>query len=355
MKLFLYEHITGGGLLGADFAEPLPPSLLAEGRAMIEAVAADFSNIPGAEVTLLAEPRAGISAPGCRVIEVRDVAEAESAFDRLAGESDWTLVIAPELEGALLDRCRRVEQCGSRLLGPGPKLVELASDKHAMAEHLAKQLAGHATEGIALEPGQRLPVVFPYPAVLKPRDGAGSQDVRLVPTADDAAGWPPVKFPARLERFRAGIAASVAVLCGPAGIHALPPCRQHLSDDGQFRYLGGSLPLEPGLSERATYLALAAVQTLPSPQGYIGVDLVLGQVGHEDDVVIEINPRLTTSYVGLRAASIGNLAEAMLNIAQGHPASLSFRPETLQFAAGCRLSAVSYQPEIKNQPPATDN
>ena len=50
-----------------------------------------------------------------------------------------------------------------------------------------------------------------------------------------------------------------------------------------------------------------------------------------DDVVIEINPRLTTSYVGLRAATDGNLAAAMLAVAQGQATSLSFRPDRIEF------------------------
>jgi predicted ATP-grasp superfamily ATP-dependent carboligase len=55
------------------------------------------------------------------------------------------------------------------------------------------------------------------------------------------------------------------------------------------------------------------VATLPTPLGYLGVDLVLGDdPSGADDRVIEINPRLTTSYVGLRAAALCNLAEAML-------------------------------------------
>ena len=57
---------------------------------------------------------------------------------------------------------------------------------------------------------------------------------------------------------------------------------------------------------------------MPPTVGYVGVDLVLGrEPDGSEDVVIEINPRLTTSYVGLRAAARTNLAEAMWQVAQG--------------------------------------
>jgi predicted ATP-grasp superfamily ATP-dependent carboligase len=50
------------------------------------------------------------------------------------------------------------------------------------------------------------------------------------------------------------------------------------------------------------------------------VDVVLGDdADGSRDFAIEINPRLTTSYVGLRAAAQTNLASAMLKVAQGEP------------------------------------
>ncbi len=52
-----------------------------------------------------------------------------------------------------------------------------------------------------------------------------------------------------------------------------------------------------------------------------------------DDVVIEINPRLTTSYVGLRAATRDNLAAAMLNVAEGRTPELMFAIERLEFTS----------------------
>ena len=122
-----------------------------------------------------------------------------------------------------------------------------------------------------------------------------------------------------------GLAASVALLCGPAGRLALPPCKQRISDDGRLRYLGGELPLSAGLAARATELANRAVAALPPTIGYVGVDLVLGRDPNgREDVVIEVNPRLTTSYVGLRAAAQANLAEAMWEIAHGELPQIDF-------------------------------
>jgi predicted ATP-grasp superfamily ATP-dependent carboligase len=143
----------------------------------------------------------------------------------------------------------------------------------------------------------------------------------------------------RCEEFVPGLAASVAVLCGPAGNHSLPTCQQRLSADGRFTYLGGRLPLEPPLDQRARRLAEAAVAALPQPRGYIGVDLVLGDAADgSGDRVIEINPRLTTSYVGLRAAAKSNLAAAMLAVVRGDAPDLCFHSEPVEFAADGTIS-----------------
>jgi predicted ATP-grasp superfamily ATP-dependent carboligase len=109
----------------------------------------------------------------------------------------------------------------------------------------------------------------------------------------------------------------VACLVGPQRIVVLPAALQHLSEDGRFRYEGGSLPLTGPLGARAQRLAERAVRAVPGLLGFVGVDLILGHADDgSGDAVIEINPRLTTSYVGLRRMARFNLAEALLAVVQ---------------------------------------
>lgn len=90
--------------------------------------------------------------------------------------------------------------------------------------------------------------------------------------------------------------------------------------------------MEQELIRRATELACHALQALPPALGYVGVDLVLGKAGDgSEDVVIEVNPRLTTSYVGLRAIAQDNLAVAMLENAVGRVASPRFHDHAMDF------------------------
>jgi predicted ATP-grasp superfamily ATP-dependent carboligase len=150
----------------------------------------------------------------------------------------------------------------------------------------------------------------------------------------------------RLERWCSGMAASVALLCGPTGVLPLAPCAQTLSDDGRLRYLGGWTPLSEPLRSRAEQLARRAAACLPTTVGYLGMDMVLGEEPGSD-VVIEINPRLTTSYLGLRRLARENLADAMLGLANGRQVELSFARGRVEFAAAAKLEGGGPAPEGK--------
>jgi predicted ATP-grasp superfamily ATP-dependent carboligase len=329
MHFFLYEWVTGGGLV--EEPGPLSRSFLTEGTAILTALAADFLAIDGSRVSVLRDIRADeLVLPGCEAIEVHSREHQREEFAQLTAKADHTLVIAPETDNVLLQTNAMVREAGGRLLAASDPFVELTSDKHLTAECLAK--AGvPVPEAIFLEADQEsLPAEFPYPAVLKPVHGAGSQHTMLVTNARDET--PPYSWPCRLERFYPGIATSVSFLCGPAHRVPLPACRQHLASDGRFTYTGGSRLSEKELACRATALADRALDSLPPAAGYVGVDLVLGSSADgSEDVVVEVNPRLTTSYVGLRAIAQDNLAAAMLENAAGRIVSPRFSHHGVEF------------------------
>ncbi|MBL8829949.1 MAG: ATP-grasp domain-containing protein [Planctomycetaceae bacterium] len=339
MRVFVYEYVTGGGFLSSP-DEPIATSLLAEGHAMLAALATDFAALPGVDVTTLVDHRLS-ALPWPRVArQIVESAEHEwRLFAHLAASADWTVVIAPEFAGHLRRRCEVVEGLGRRLLGPGSELVTLASDKTALLAYLAD--AGvRVAQGICWTGGEPWPDRLTYPVVLKPNDGAGSLGVQVLLGPPDAQSVPNAGA-WRIETLHRGRHASVAVLTGPGPAVICRPCEQRLSTDGRFTYLGGRLLLEPVVEQRARRLAEQVVASLPAAVGYLGLDLVLGdKPDGSDDRVIELNPRLTTSYIGLRAACRDNLASAMLTAAAGRPSVLLWRDEKLEFDASGEVRAV---------------
>ncbi len=335
MHVFLYEWATGGGLV--DEPGPVPASLVREGTAMIGALAADFLRIKDCRVSALRDPRVlQLALPGCTVIDVHSRTSHREELEQLSSVADATILIAPEFDDILLKAARWSLSSGGRLISPAPEFVRVAADKQRTCEVLAA--AGVSVpSGRLLDSDEPLPSDIQYPAVLKPVNGAGSQDTYMVTGPYDAP--PAYAWPRRLESYVPGLAASVAVLCGPTGRVPLAPCKQRISEDGRFRYLGGELPLGAGLAERARRLAERAVTAMPIAVGYVGVDLVLGrEPDGSQDAVIEINPRLTTSYVGLRTAATSNLAESMWRIAQGELQPIEFSDRAIEFDASGNVS-----------------
>lgn len=328
MRIFIYEYAS------AQPAETdLPSSIRREGRAMLDAICGDFRRLSEVEVATLS--------PGDN--------DDPLAFQKLAASADWSLVIAPEFDGLLTTRCQWVERAGGRLLGPSSSAVEFLSDKWNLYRTLTawgvptpetslvgtceKQGVPSGGSDSGQAPGRQgdAPTTF----VVKPRWGAGSVGVRRLgdPVRDAVSG-------AMLRQsFVPGIPASCAVLLSPKGqAIRFPAAWQFLGGDTGFRYLGGEVPLDASLDRRVARLLgplLPRLARLPGLKGYVGIDLILGDDPDGGrDAVIEINPRLTTSYLGLRKLARGNLAEAMLAVAQGRsPDEFTWKPGRVRFGA----------------------
>ena len=343
MRVFLFEAVTSGAVRFADGDLQLSDSLLREADAMIAALSRDFATLPDTELVGLRDRSLSSSHnepvwPDRATLYEVSSREAEfAAFRACACDADWTLILAPEINHLLTDRTRTAEASGARLLSPGSALVELASDKHALLQYLAEQ-GLPVPYGSLVSNRHPLPRGLRFPCVLKPIDGAGCLGVQRIDSTEMLPTFETDKTH-RIEDFCPGIPASVAVLCGPSGHAILPAGEQHVElRAGQFNYTGGELPLAEPLQRRAAALALRVSDALPQPRGYIGIDMVLGETA-DRDVVIEVNPRLTTSYVGLREMSRQNLAAAMIAIASGQRPQLHFDWHKVEFtASGSTLS-----------------
>ena len=339
MEVLVYEFFLAGGASRSTQREG-NASLLTEGAAMVASVANDLAHLDHVDPVVMLDRR--LEGPdqiglhqGCQLAWVDSEQHEQRIFEQLAATADWTIVVAPEWDDILLSRAQRCLAVGGRLLGPGPDLIRLAADKITLADYCKTQ-GLPVPFGCLLEQDDDLPLEFPYPAILKPRFGAGSAGRRWLENSTDKVVWAPRFAQYRLEQYCPGIAASVGLLMGPAGHYVLPPCRQHLSDDGTFQYQGGSLPMPASLAERAEVLAHQVADVLPAGVGYLGLDMVLGEEGTAD-FLIEVNSRLTTSYVGLSQLTEGNLAEMMLRVAEGESIRACFREEPVCFEASGRL------------------
>jgi len=303
LRILVVESLTARAHFSP--AGTLPPSLLAEGRAMFDAVSADFALIPGVEL----------------LTHLDLAAYSPAAVADLARTANRTLIVAPETDLELLRLVEALEAAGAKHLNATPEGVRIAGDKLALAELLRT----HAipTPATAAWDGT-MPRSFP--CVLKPRFGAGSQDTFRIDSPEEyvarlAAAGGGFAGPMIVQEFVPGIAASMSIVARASGYEFQPGTRQILSDDGEFHYLGCELlvsdEVETGMQKSiAEMMAILGVHL----RGWIGFDMVLSECG---PIVIEINPRLTTSYIALRNLRPTNPMAAMLTADDESPSRSS--------------------------------
>jgi predicted ATP-grasp superfamily ATP-dependent carboligase len=319
----------------ADAALTASPAagIAVEGRAMLAALLRDVGRDPAFAVELLLDRRLapeslGPLPPGTRVVVVEPGGDLE-ALRRGAARCERTVVVAPEDDGLLEARVAAVRGAGGVAVACDGGFIRLAADKQATAAALAGR-GVPVPAGRALRPGDPFPTGFHLPAVAKARAACGGAGFALVRAAPEL---PPAAGERRLEAFVAGEPVGVSCLCGPAGVLALPPVRQR-SVGTPPRFVGGDFALAPGPAGRAAALAVRAVRALEAPgrdaRGWVGVDMILAP--REDglgDRVLEVNPRLTTSFTGLARRGRGSLLGAMIALADGRPPPPGWDPSPL--------------------------
>jgi predicted ATP-grasp superfamily ATP-dependent carboligase len=304
MKIFAYEFITGGGLARA----PLPRSLAREGELMARALVRDLGALPGVEVWVSRDPRLPPLA-GARNLRPEAGEEPLRAYRRLVRSADAAWPVAPETGGMLEALSRATLEAGVALLGSRPEAVAVAASKRATGRCLA---AWGIPAVPAFRHGDPLPDL-PGPWVVKPDDGAGSTDTLLWPDRPRAAEW----LAARGDGFIAqpwieGEALSLSALFAGGEALLLTVNRQHLAVNSGRVYLESlTVHAQADTDGRFRRLAEDVARALPGLWGYAGIDLVDTPAGA---LVVEVNPRLTTSWCALREALALNPAALVLQL-----------------------------------------
>ncbi len=135
--------------------------------------------------------------------------------------------------------------------------------------------------------------------VIKPVDGAGA--VATFVLGADRPSLPRAgrRSPALIQPYRPGPALSASFLVGRDGrAHLIAVGRQEIAIEagGRVTYAGGELPVPTAEVDLAP--VRRAVESVPGLRGFVGVDFIAVEPTGLVEV-IEINPRVTTSIVGL--------------------------------------------------------
>ena len=270
-------------VLLAEYTTAHDPHLAHEGAAMLAVLKSSFERC-GYEVVL----------PGN--------GDFSAEIERLAQTCDMGLVIAPD---KLLSKYTMLLEQHTHNLGFGFMTVALCANKMKTQ----KILSQHDIP-VPGEPGAGK-------RIIKPVSGCGSQGVRLSQGAPGDGEF--------AERYIEGEPVSVSIIpnrvigdaClyftgNPALVLAVNHQQVKAGSDGSFTYLGGETPIHPAREEEIIATARKVTQVLGC-QGYCGIDMVVADKVY----VVDVNPRITTSLVGIVACMQEEIANLLIAASKG--------------------------------------
>jgi len=305
MKLFVYEHLTSGAL--AD--QELPNGITREGDAMLQAILQDLAEQPQLELIILRDSRLDEIASlalntACEFLWVQDIEQFQTHWNTAIRHSDTALLIAPETERQLTNIQQSVLDQGKSYLGSSQQATELCSNKLRCFQFLNKHNLATVHTQIASQ-WQLGNLDYSDGIVIKPIDGAGCVDTAFFKTTTEAKQYLN-KIPSAsqaslvIQPYIKGQAASLSLFISDNVVHVLSINSQQIQHHNSRLVFQGTkvnaIPAKELSLNAAQSLAENIHRLIPELWGFVGVDLIITPSG---PIVIEINPRLTSSYIEL--------------------------------------------------------
>lgn len=305
MKIFVCEFITAGGL----YRDNLPPRLVKEACLMRDALLNDLAelntlNNQPIEIIQTYDQRLPPPILGNAVaIALHD--DVWQVWNTCIESSDAVWLVAPESDGILLKLAKRVEALGKPMIGSKQQAIALTSDKYQT--YRALKQAGIVTVETYLFSDLPNMHVCDTGYVVKRTDGVSCEDSFYFKTYHEMLVCMQQSRQQThiVQHYIEGMPASMSCIfyqdsSGKTSAKILSINQQHIAlDSGTFSYSGSTLNVMPELERDMQFIAQQVAGAIDGLLGYIGLDVIVSNKGV---MLLEINPRLTTSYVGLRQA-----------------------------------------------------
>lgn len=292
---------------------------------MRDALLRDLAELNQFEIITMHDARLAPPAIAAHSVAVES-GKFKECFIQTLEQVDMVWLIAPESHGTLLELSELCYKVESRKNG----FVFLGSGFDAMLTGTSKTLCFEALQAASIytlpvHAGEDLMQQAYYDDLLKlniekwvakPEDGAGCEGIEIFDSLENLRNWIAKDnqyLQYLVQPYQQGIAASFSMLCRNGKAWLLSCNQQYISCDGRhFKLTGVAVNGMLAYWQRFETIARKIAKMLPDALGYIGVDVIVENENNKI-YVLEINPRLTTSYVGLREALNYNPAKLILD------------------------------------------
>jgi len=333
-QIFVFEFVSGGGFSQVD----IPSSLFCEGYGMLRCIIADFKALNFDISTLLDERIAFLSkyldSDDISLVSLQD--DYIKVFKESIKECEYCFIIAPEFSNILYDLTKIADENNKKILSVGLKGIKLGTSKIKTFNFFKKMKISTPRTFIIPFKHNALDIDFiikkyhdlKRPIVIKPNDGVGAESIFYFENEGQISEFFQESHEkidrsrmCILQEFIDGEDMSASLIGYPSNMErqqANPAILSINSQDINIKdanreseYFGGNTPvveheeITTELSEMLEKLNFSGLG------GYYGLDFIR----NKDKKIhfIEINPRLTTSYIGVRNIIDSNPASLILN------------------------------------------
>lgn len=326
----------------------MPASLLREGLLMRDAMFADIKALHNIEIITTVDARidsGNVASIATVAVSIDATANAIEIWKVLISTCDAALIVAPESDGVLCQLTQMVEASGVENLGCAQLAVDIASNKYDT--FIALNSAGISTIPTMIA-DDFLSMSFNNVSlssdgyVVKPIDGAGCEQTIFFKDEVSAHVWLRLAENKNqdfiVQPYQRGTAASMSLLCRD-GQALLLSCNQQnivITDTEHLIFQGA---IVNGLSAHQANFKLLAdhiASAIPTLNGFVGVDIILNG---DQIFVVEINPRVTTTYIGLRDSLGLNPMRLLLDLVNANNSTFTLPSNIAHKAVEINLNA----------------
>ena len=301
IKILIYEYVTGGGLINED----LSSTLLHEAKLMTSRLHSDLSISDDVSFSFFLDERLkNLARPQSILINKQN---SNKIYDEnFLKKFDYVLPILPETNLSLYKYTKFLEE---------KKINKIISDKQTILS-LSNKLSFYN-----LFINQKINVIPTYnikeinkikkikKLVIKDKYGAGCSFVKIFKNSSKK-DFKDYNKNYIVQPYIDGKPYSISAFFDQNDLYLLSINRQDIKITKNFIKLNKIIVNDKIVDDTKIYALLEKIKSiLPKLYGYIGIDIIINK---KDLYVVEINPRLTTSYIGLNETLGINLVNLII-------------------------------------------
>ena len=297
-KILIYEYITGGGLINED----LTSTLLHEATLISSYIYQECEKSQYFEYDYFQDYRIKDN----HFKKAIKIKSHEEIFNiPLLKKYDYILPIAPEIDLNLFHYAKFLEKHKFNFILSDSKTIKLLSDKLLFYKECKKNNIPTIKTSLLIDQLKQHNKIF----LVKDRYGAGCSYIKIIKKFSDVENN---NFDKIVQPYINGEHYSLCLFFNKNNYNLLTINKQKLEIDAHnmMKLVTLHINVSHHFHPKITSLIFLIMKSFPGLRGYVGIDIII----HKGKIfVVEINPRVTTSFIGIYETIGVNIIDLIIN------------------------------------------